>query len=109
MQDLEELASMAIDCGLRDHRELGPGLLETVYEIALASELSAIGLEVEGQRPIQLVYRGMVIAEAFRAVLILDGRLVIEIKSVDRNASVHAKQLLTYLRMMKQPLGLLMN
>jgi GxxExxY protein len=103
MNDLEEIASAAIDCGLRVHKELGPGLLETVYEIALVSELSAKGLEIERQRPIPIVYRGMEIAEAFRADLIVDSRLVIEIKSIERNAPVHAKQLLTYLRMMKQP------
>ena len=109
MHDLEEIASVAIGCGLHVHKELGPGLLEAVYEMALASELSASGLTVERQRAIPIVYRKMEIAEAFRADLIVAGRLVIEVKSVERYAPVHSKQLLTYLRMMKQPLGLLRN
>ena len=100
MPDLEEIASVAIDCGLQIHKALGPGLLETVYEAVLASTLLEKGLSVERQRPVPIVYRGVAMAEAFRADLVVDGRLVIEIKSIERTAPVHAKQLLTYLRLL---------
>ena len=109
MADLEEIASLAIDCGLQIHKGLGPGLLETVYEVVLANALAEKGLRVERQRPVPIIYGGVAMAEAFRADLVIEDRLVIEIKSIERTAPVHAKQLLTYLRLMEQPLGLLMN
>ena len=71
--------------------------------------LSEHGLRVEVQKPVPVTYRGVLIRDAFRADLLLDGKLVIEVKSVERLAPVHSKQLLTYLRLMKLPLGLLMN
>ena len=109
MPDLEAMASTAIDCGFQIHKELGPGLLESVYEIVLANMISEKGLRVERQKPVPIAYRGVALVEAFRADLVVEGRLVLEIKSVERTAPVHAKQLLTYLRLMDQPLGLLMN
>ena len=109
MQDLEEIASIAVDCGFRIHKELGPGLLESVYEAVLAAALGQRGLNIERQKVIPIEYGGLRLAEGFRADLVIEGRVPIEVKSVERNASVHAKQLLTYLRLMKQPLGLLMN
>lgn len=109
MQDLEELAAIAIDAGFHIHKELGPGLLESVYEAVLAGALAQKGLKVERQKPVPISFRDVVLAEGFRADLVIGGRLIVEVKSVERNAPVHAKQLLTYLRLMKQPLGLLMN
>ena len=109
MPAIEELAATAVDCGFHIHRELGPGLFESVYEIVLAEGLRQHGLRVEQQRSVPVTFRGMVFSDAFRADLIVEGSLIIEVKSVERNAPVHAKQLLTYLRLMKQPLGLLMN
>jgi GxxExxY protein len=108
-QDIEALAKVAIDCGFQLHEEIGPGLLEAAYEAFLAALLAERGLRVEVQKPVPVTYRGVVIRDAFRADLIVEQRLVIEVKSVDRLAPVHAKQLLTYLRLMDQPLGLLMN
>jgi iron complex transport system substrate-binding protein len=107
--DIEWLAKTAIDCGFQVHDDIGPGLLETAYEAFLAALLAERGLRVEVQKPVPVTYRGLVIREAFRADLVVDDRLVIEVKSVERLAPVHAKQLLTYLRLMDQPLGLLMN
>jgi GxxExxY protein len=107
--DLERLAKTAIDCGFQVHGDIGPGLLETAYEAFLAAGLVERGLHVEVQKPVPVTYRGIVIRDAFRADLLVEQRLVIEIKSVERLAPVHAKQLLTYLRLMDQPLGLLMN
>jgi iron complex transport system substrate-binding protein len=109
MQSVEELASIAVDCGFHIHKELGPGLLETVYESVLAEVIAQHGIAVARQQPVVITFRDLVFPDAFRADIIVDSRLVIEVKSVERNAPVHAKQLLTYLRLMKQPLGLLMN
>lgn len=107
--DIESLAKSAIDCGFQVHDDIGPGLLETAYEAFLAAHLAERGLRVEVQKPVPVKYRGVLIRDAFRADLLLDGRLIIEVKSVERLAPVHSKQLLTYLRLMDQPLGLLMN
>jgi iron complex transport system substrate-binding protein len=106
---IEELAATAVDCGFHIHKELGPGLLESVYEAVLAAALREQGLFVEQQLPIAIRFRGMSFRDAFRADLIVEGSLIIEVKSIERNAAVHAKQLLTYIRLMEQPLGLLMN
>ena len=108
-RDVEFLARHAIDCGLQIHKELGPGLLESVYEAVLAAALSEEGFAVERQKIIPIRYKHLVIAEAFRADIIVDNSLIIEVKSVERASPVHAKQLLTYLRLTEQPLGLLMN
>jgi len=106
---IEELATKAIDCGFRIHKQLGPGLLESAYETVLAFGLAKAGLAVERQKPIPIIFDGIVIADAFRADLVIENQLIIEIKSIERLAPVHAKQLLTYVRLMEQPLGLLMN
>ena len=109
MTEIEELARETIDCGFRIHKELGPGLLESVYETVLAASLSKKGMRVERQRPIPIVFEGITIADACRADLVIENRLIIEVKSLERLAPVHAKQLLTYVRLLEQPLGLLMN
>ena len=109
MQDVDELARIAVDCGFKIHKELGPGLLESVYEALMAASLVRGGLKVDRQKPIRLEFDGMSLGEGFRADLVVEDRLIIEIKSVDRLAPVHGRQLLTYLRLTQQPLGLLMN
>lgn len=109
MRDVEELASIAVDCGLMVHRELGPGLLESVYEAVLSHCLAERGLEVVRQMPISIHYRGLELREGFKADIVVNDLLIIEIKSVERVAPVHGKQLLTYLRLAKLPVGLLMN
>ena len=107
--DVEELARLTVDCGLKAHKELGPGLLESVYEAVLAFSLERRGVMVERQRPIDIEYEGVILSEGFRADLLVGGRLIVELKSVERLHPVHGKQLLTYLRLARQPLGLLMN
>lgn len=109
MIDIEELARTAIDCGFQIHKRLGPGLLESAYETVFEAALLNKGLAVERQKPVGIRFDNILIAEAFTADLVVEGRLVIEIKSVERTAPVHAKQLLTYLRLMEEPVGLLMN
>ncbi|MBX9896902.1 MAG: GxxExxY protein [Qipengyuania sp.] len=91
------------------HRDLGPGLLETAYEALLASQLARRGIPVARQVVLPLNYDGVVVDNAFRIDLLVDDRLIVEIKSVERLAPVHGKQLLTYLRLTGKPLGLLLN
>lgn len=109
MRDIEELARLAVDCGFRIHRELGPGLLESVYETVLTASLERLGLSVYRQKPITIEFDGMLLGEGFRADIVVEESLFIEVKSIERLAPIHSKQLLTYLRLAKQPLGLLMN
>ena len=109
MPAIEELASAAVDCGFHIHKELGPGLLESVYEMVLAEALIQRGLAVARQQPVPIVFRNLVFADAFRADLVIENMLVVEVKSVERSAPVHGKQVLTYLRLANLPLGLLMN
>jgi iron complex transport system substrate-binding protein len=107
--EIERLATAVVDCGLQLHRDMGPGLLEAAYEAFLAALLKERGLRVEAQKSVPVSYRGAAIREAFRIDLLVDGRLVVETKSVERLVPAHAKQVLTYLRLMNLPLGLLMN
>jgi len=107
--DVERLASVAIDCAVALHRQLGPGLLESVYELVLTEKLRRAGLGVERQKAVPIEIDGLCIADAFRIDLLVEDKLIIEIKSIERLAPIHTKQVLTYLRLMKLPLGLLMN
>ncbi len=109
MKDIDEISGHVLDVALRLHRDLGPGLLESVYETVLAGKLGAMGYEVARQRAIHVDFEGMRFDAAFRIDLLVDERLIVEIKSVERLNTVHAKQLLTYLRLAKQPVGLLIN
>lgn len=107
--DLEALATVAVDCGYKLHERLGPGLLESVYEAILFESLVKRGLSVQRQLPIPIVFDDLYINEGFRADLVIEGKLLLELKSVEALAAVHKKQVLTYLRLMEMPLGLLMN
>ncbi|HMO91924.1 MAG TPA: GxxExxY protein [Pirellulaceae bacterium] len=108
-RDKEELARIAVDCGFRLHKELGPGLLESVYEAVLARMLENEGLQVRRQVPVPIAVMGMRFEEGFRADILIEDLLLLELKSVENLAPVHSKQLLTYLRLLELPLGLLMN
>jgi iron complex transport system substrate-binding protein len=107
--DLEALASAAVDCGFRLHADIGPGLLESAYEALMAEALRQRGLEIARQVAVPLKYNGVVVDNAFKIDLLVERKLVVELKSIDRLAPVHGKQVLTYLRLMHLPLGLLMN
>ncbi|KTW10001.1 GxxExxY protein [Sphingomonas sanguinis] len=98
-----------IDLSLRLHRELGHGLLESVYETVLAAKLGNMGYHVERQRAVDFSFEGLQFNGAFRIDLLIEQSLLVEIKSVERLNAAHVKQLLTYLRLTKQPLGLLIN
>ena len=107
--DVEDVATIAIDCGLKVHRGLGPGLLESAYEAVLARVIEQRGLSVERQVIVPIRFEDLVIVEGFRADLVVEGKLLIELKSVERFAPVHGKQVLTYLRLTNLRVGLLMN
>jgi iron complex transport system substrate-binding protein len=109
LQDLEALPSAVVDEALGMHRDLGPGLLESVYEMILAGKLAQRGIAVARQVPVAIEYDGLNFDAAFRIDLLVGERLLVEIKSVERLNGAHAKQLLTYLRLTKQPMGLLIN
>lgn len=108
-RNLEELSAIAVDTAFHIHKDLGPGLLESVYELILAEKLRKLGLAVDRQMPINISYEEVQIENAFRVDLLIEGRLVVEIKSLEQIAPVHAKQVLTYIRLMNLPLGILMN
>jgi iron complex transport system substrate-binding protein len=103
------LAGLAVDAAYHLYRDLGPGLLESVYETLLARRLERLGLSVDRQKPVDIIYDGARFRAAFTADLLVEYRLLIELKSTERIAPVHVQQLLTYLRLMDLPLGLLMN
>ena len=107
--DMEALARQVVDCGFEVHKGLGPGLLESVYELVLAKAIERRGFHVERQRPISFTFDSMNFSDAFRADLLVEGVLIIEVKSVEQTLPVHGKQVLTYLRLMDLRLGFLMN
>ena len=109
MRELDDITGGIVDASLRIHRDLGPGLLESVYEVVLARALEKRGFQVERQQSFRFEYEGMVFEEGFRLDLLVDNRVIVELKSVERLAAVHSKQLLTYLRLTNTPVGLLIN
>lgn len=106
---VDEMSAIVVDEAIAIHRELGPGLFEIVYESILAGRLEARGLKVARQVPVPLVYDGQSFEAAFRIDILVENMLVLEIKAVEQLSKAHAKQLLTYLRILKQPVGLLLN
>ena len=109
VNELESVARTVIDCGYRLHRDIGPGLLESAYEALMAIALARKGLSVRRQVPMTMNYEGVVVDNAFKIDLLVDDQLIVELKSIERLAPVHGKQVLTYLRLMNLPLGILMN
>jgi iron complex transport system substrate-binding protein len=107
--ETNKMTGAIVDAAYRMHDELGPGLFESVYEAVLADMLAAKGLAVQRQVPVPIRFAGKVYDEGFRADLIVEGRVIVEIKSVERLAPVHKKQVLTYLKLSGVPVGLLIN
>ena len=104
-----EIGTIIVNTSVDVHRQLGPGLLESVYEAILSHELSAQGLQVQRQVPIQIIYKSIVFDEAFRADILVDGKVVIELKSVEILNNAHRKQIQTYLKLTGLKLGYLLN
>ena len=109
LERVDELATVVINCGLSLHQQVGPGLIESVYEQALADRLISSGLRVDRQKPVSIVIDGKTYAEAFRYDLLVEDVLLIELKSIEKLGPVHIKQTLTYIRLMNLPIGLLLN
>ncbi len=107
--DLDALARAIVDTAFRLHRDLGPGLLESAYEALLAARLKRDGLTVERQVSIDACFDGIVLIAAYKIDLLIERSIVIEIKSVERASPVHAKQVLTYLKLGGFPLGFVIN
>jgi GxxExxY protein len=106
---LDDITGEIVDAAFMLHTGLGPGLLESVYETVLARELLRRGLQVERQKPVSFHYDGLDFNDGFRVDLMVESRVIVEIKSVEKLAPVHSKQLLTYLRLLNLPVGLLIN
>jgi GxxExxY protein len=109
MGEIDEITGHVVDASYRLHTRLGPGLLESVYEAVLARSLEQRGLTVERQKNIALEIDGIHFDEGFRADLLVEGQVLVELKSVEKLAPVHSKQVLTYLRLLDLPVGLLIN
>ena len=104
-----DLAEIVVDTSVHIHQKLGPGLLESVYEAVLAFELGHRGIIIERQVPVPLIWNGMLVEQSFRADIIVENKLILELKSVEKIIPVHKKQILTYLRITGLKLGLLLN
>lgn len=104
-----QIAKEVVDVAVKVHTKLGPGLLESVYEAVIARELERRGLGVERQVPIAIEYEGLRFDEGFRADIIVEGKVILELKSVEQLAKVHHKQLFTYLKLADKRLGLLLD
>ena len=104
-----QIGTIVVESAIRIHQSLGPGLLESVYEAVLASHLTAAGLRVERQVPVPIVFEGMTFDEGFRADIVVEGKVILELKSVEKALPVHKKQLLTYLKLTGLRLGYLLN
>ncbi|MCL6613268.1 MAG: GxxExxY protein [Firmicutes bacterium] len=109
MKDVESISAVVVDTAYHLHRSLGPGLLESVYEAVLAKLLEERGLRVERQKSVPIEFAGLHFEEGFRVDLFVEEVLPVELKSVENLAPVHGKQLLTYLRLLHLPVGLLIN
>ena len=108
--DLNSLSSQVIKAAINVHRELGPGLLESVYQTCLTIELRESGLKVQNEVPVAIRYRGQTLSsDGFRIDLLVEDTVIVELKSVEELKPVYGKQLLTYLRLASKPLGLLIN
>ena len=109
MKDHNAISGTIVDAAFHIHRALGPGVLESVDEAVLARELERRGLKVERQKPVPIEFEEMLFEEGFRADLIVENCVVVELKSVEELSRVHSKQLLTYLCLLDYRLGLLIN
>ncbi len=108
-EEVEKLATLAVDAAFAVHTELGPGLLESAYEACLAHELDLRGFRYQRQLPVPLNYKGKIVKVGFRADIVIEQKLLIELKAVDAVLPLHQAQVITYLKLLRMPLGLLVN
>ena len=109
LEEIEAVARAVVDCGFQLHRDIGPGLLESVYQALMLVSIRERGLSVAKEVVVPIKFKGVVVDNAFKADLIVENLLLVELKSTERVTPVHSKQVLTYLRLLDMPLGLLMN
>jgi GxxExxY protein len=107
--EMNDISGHIVDRAIHIHRALGPGLLESVYHRILSYELRKVGLQVDTEVPIPVAWDGHVIDNSFRADLIVNELVLVELKSVERTSPLHRKQTITYIKLAKLPLGLLIN
>lgn len=107
--DIETLIRLTFDIGMTMHQDIGPGLIESVYERVLADRLIQHGIKVDRQQPVPVNIYGKIYPDAFRYDLLLNDSLLVEVKSLEKLGPVHRKQVLTYIRLMNLPYGLLLN
>ena len=107
--DVERLATAVVDSAFAVHKELGPGLLESAYEACLSQELKLRGVKHQLQLPVPLNYKGIRVEIGYRADVVVEEKLLIELKAVDQLMPIHTAQVITYLRLKRFPLGLLIN
>ena len=106
---MAKISEEILDCALKVHKKLGPGLLESVCQNCLAHELEKKGIKCDKEVMLPVAYDDLNFESGFRADLIVENKVIIEIKSIERLASIHRAQILTYLKLTKYPLGLLIN
>lgn len=106
---LNDITGEIIDAAIEVHKTLGPGLLESVYEKALKRELELRGLKADNQQPVEVIYKGVNVADDLRLDMIVEDKVIVELKSVEELKEVHYKQLQTYLRLLDKRVGLLIN
>lgn len=104
-----EIGKSVVDCAISLHREIGPGLLESVYEVLLAHELKEKGFLIKRLVPVPLIYKSISFDEGFRSDIIVEGKVLLELKSIESTSPVHKKQVLTYLKLSGLKLGYLLN
>ncbi|MEA5115734.1 MAG: GxxExxY protein [Geobacteraceae bacterium] len=104
-----DIGKIVVNCAMRLHMELGPGLLETVYEVILVRMLQEAGLNAERQVPIPIEFHDIRFEEGFRADIIVEDKVILELKSVEKASNAHKKQVLTYLKLTNKKLGYLLN
>lgn len=107
--EFDKLSNRVLGCAIEVHRELGPGLLESTYERCLAFELKLNGIEFKSQHPLPVIYKGLQLECGYRVDLLIENKLIIELKSVEKLNNVHQAQLLTYMKLADVPTGLLIN
>ena len=107
--ELEKIAKDVLDTAIKLHISLGPGLLESVYAVLLAKKLAELGYRVEREKDVPIIFEGVCFDVGFRADLVINECFIVELKSVEKLAPVHAKQLLTHLKLSNMRLGLLIN
>ena len=107
--ELNALSYKVIGAAMEVHRTLGPGLLESTYQQALLLELQMQGLSVESEKQIPFIYKGLIISAAYRADIVVEDEIIVELKATDKDNSLYSKQLYTYLKLAKKRLGLLIN